>query len=168
MSNDSKERRYIWMRKAIYSSLPLGTRLMYVVLDDHCGQQGKCWYRQETLATKMGVSRRYIRQCIAELAEIGLLRVERSRTHAVYILAWSDRNQSAALESPRAEAEFLSDRNPGADLGGTHLLYDSQLLIRGKDHPQCHFCGGSGVVGSSGADIKGCSCSAGESFRRTG
>ncbi len=159
MGNPANDRRYTYLRKAIYSSLPLGTRLVYVVLDDHCGQQGKCWYRQSILAKKMDVSVRYLGQCIAALADRGLLRVEHSRNHAVYILSWSEagRNQSAELAVVRSEPEFRAGRNQSSELEGSHLICDPQFLIRGGD-PQCLSCGGSGVTGSTGADIKLCGC----------
>lgn len=153
----------MWMRKAIYSSLPLGVRLVYVALDDHCGQQGRCWYRQEVIAKKLDMSVRYLGQCIGELAERGLLRVERSRTHAIYILAWSDRNPSADLAIVRSEPECRPDRNPSADLAGATPLYDPQFLIRGRDS-QCPSCWDSGVIGSMASDLRACTCEVGKRF----
>jgi hypothetical protein len=93
-----------------------GAKLVLLALADTANDDGTCWPGQKRIAEKVCLSERAVRDSIAKLVEIGLLRVEERRradgtkTSNLYVLAIADQRKSAS--SSPGEAGFRHQRKP--------------------------------------------------------
>lgn len=161
MPDDSwKQRRFIGLRTVLHAvSLSMSARLVYFELDDRSNYKGTCYPKQSTIAACIGISIRAVREGLSDLAMRRFIRVVRGKRGAEYFLAWADR-QNLPLRS--AEFAGLSPRF----LNEQHHEQQSEVRgsVRLKQHdnePRCILCEDSGVIGSTGADLAFCGCTAG-------
>jgi hypothetical protein len=86
-------------------------RLAYVLSQMLNKKTRQCFPLQATLAKRLGVTDRTVRQCLAGLVERGHVRVRRrgGDNSAIYEFVISDRKHSSGLGTLRPEAQFRSE-----------------------------------------------------------
>src|ERR1035437_5480160 len=63
-----------WLQRR--TEVSQGAKLAYARLAQHAGEKGRCFPRQRTLATELGVSERTVREYLRELVEFKLIESE--------------------------------------------------------------------------------------------
>ena len=118
-----------------------GARLLYVLLDDYAGTSGECWPGQETLATRLGASRRGVQEWIYELSGAGHLRTIRGQRGNRYVLA-PGAHSGAHSGVHEAEVQCTQHGTPGAH-GDVHRIRVLEFEPVQEPPATCR-CDGSG------------------------
>jgi len=146
------------MRVICDAAVPAGAKVLYVLLDDYSRMKGICWPKQETLAEKLGVTRRQIIRQLDSLEGAGYLVRRRGRRGLFYQLFWGARAAPADVTSTSHQESGLdvTSMSPRSDIDVTSPPYISGGVLEtgvaarpmkteteagGSGCPHCHGTG---------------------------
>lgn len=122
--------------------LSASAKLLYGVLNSHCGKDGKVYPSQATLAEEIGVEEKSIQRTIQNLADVGLIRIVHPtgsdrllHKHNQYVFLWhewlEESSQMTTESSESAHPPSMGGPAPAPTGGANKTTILKQYPLRG-------------------------------------